>query len=57
MEEHKKMNTLVRTSVLQTKKVRKAAKTGKNKGRKHAARGPRPKAKKRANKDSDNVKK
>ena len=37
------MNTLVRASLLQTKKVRKAAKAGKNKGKKPAAGGSKVK--------------
>ena len=45
LEESKKMNTLVRSSLLQTKKAGKAGtKSGKNKGKKPAAGDPRPRA-------------
>ena len=47
LEESKKINTLVKSSLLQTKKAGKTGRmSGKNKGKKPEAGGPRPKAKK-----------
>ena len=57
LEDSKKQNTLIKGSLLATKKAGKAvAKSGKNKGKKPAARGSKAKGKKDAKKKAEATK-